>query len=220
MSVVAAAAVSAALWLSAATAWAHVSIQPPTAAQGGFSTLSFVVPNENDAADTVRFEVQLPPGHPIASVAVQAKPGWRHAVTRTKLAQPIQTGDGEFTEAVTTVTWSGGVIEPGEFDEFTLSAGPLPTDVATVSFKALQTYSDGQVVRWIDEATAGGPEPEHPAPTLTLTKSDTGADGSASNGDDDSTARALGIVAVVAGILGLVCGAAALVRSRPRTSAR
>ena len=33
-------------------------------------------------------------------------------------------------------------------------------------FKALQTYSDGNVVRWIEEPVDGGEEPEHPAPVL------------------------------------------------------
>ena len=36
-------------------------------------------------------------------------------------------------------------------------------------FKALQTYSGGEVVRWIDEPVAGA-EPESPAPVLKLAK--------------------------------------------------
>jgi hypothetical protein len=35
-------------------------------------------------------------------------------------------------------------------------------------FKALQTYSNGEVVSWIQEATEGAEEPEHPAPVLKL----------------------------------------------------
>ena len=38
-----------------------------------------------------------------------------------------------------------------------------------IVFKALQTYSDGDIVRWIDEP-ADGVELEHPAPVLKLTK--------------------------------------------------
>ena len=37
-------------------------------------------------------------------------------------------------------------------------------------FKALQTYSDGEISRWIDEPVEGGEEPEHPAPVLKLAK--------------------------------------------------
>jgi periplasmic copper chaperone A len=36
--------------------------------------------------------------------------------------------------------------------------------VDRIVFKALQTYSDGDVVRWIEEPVAGEPEPDHPAP--------------------------------------------------------
>ena len=56
----------------------------------------------------------------------------------------------------------------GRVPAVTVSAGPLPTKVKTVEFKAVQTYSDGEVVRWIESTPKGGPEPEHPAPTLTL----------------------------------------------------
>ena len=37
----------------------------------------------------------------------------------------------------------------------------------TVDFKALQTYNNGDIVRWIEPTPAGGEEPEHPAPVLT-----------------------------------------------------
>ena len=50
-------------------------------------------------------------------------------------------------------------MKPGEFDVFSVSAGPLPTDVNSISLPALQTYSDGSVVRWIEPQVAGGPEP-------------------------------------------------------------
>jgi hypothetical protein len=67
------------------------------------------------------------------------------------------------------VVWSGGVIRPGEFQQFTVSAGPLPARGRTVAFKALQTYSSGEVVRWVEIPQRGAPEPRFPAPVLTLT---------------------------------------------------
>jgi uncharacterized protein len=213
---VAAPAVTAAtIVVSAAAASAHVTVQPPTAEQGGDATLSFVVPNEKDSADTVQREVQIPTDHPIASVAVQPKAGWTYKVTTTKLPQPVQSDNGPVTEAVSDIVWSGGSIKPGEFDEFTVSVGPLPTGVDSLQFKALQTYSDGDVVRWIENTPPGGPEPDHPAPILTLTKaSDSGG---ASSSGDDSTARILGIVGIVVGALGVAFGAGALVVSRGKT---
>jgi uncharacterized protein YcnI len=103
-------------------------------------------------------------------------PGWTIATEKTKLAKPVTTDEGQVTEAVTKITWTatGDGIPPGYFDLFTISAGPLPTKTNKIEFKALQTYSDGDVVRWIDPIVKGAPEPDHPAPTLTLTKAASG----------------------------------------------
>ena len=53
--------------------------------------------------------------------------------------------------------------------EFYVLAQQLPTSGNQVVFKALQTYSDGNVVRWIQTTHRALPEPAHPAPVLTLT---------------------------------------------------
>jgi hypothetical protein len=88
-------------------------------------------------------------------------------VEKSKLAAPVKTDDGEVTEAVSKITWTAAgadaAIKPGQFLEFEVSAGPLP-EVDQIVFKSLQTYSDGDIVRWIEEPTADGKEPEHPAP--------------------------------------------------------
>ncbi len=67
---------------------------------------------------------------------------------KSKLPKPIKSHGGELTEAVTTITWSGGKIEPGQFQEFDVSMGPLPDDTDQLMFKADQTYSGGEVVKW------------------------------------------------------------------------
>jgi uncharacterized protein YcnI len=196
----------------AAPAAAHVSVNADDATQGAFTKITFLVPNEEDAADTTQVVVQLPTDHPIPSVTVEPKTGWTYQVQTTPLPKPIQTDDGEVTEAVSTITWTGGSIKPGEFDEFEIS-GPLPTDTDTLVFKALQTYSDGTVVRWIDPPAPGGAEPEHPAATLHLTAATGSAEGpatgtAAATSDDDSDT--LGIVGIVVGGLGLVAAITAL----------
>jgi uncharacterized protein YcnI len=164
---------AALLVFAAAPANAHVSITPSSAPKGGFQVLSFNVPNEEPDANTVKLEVQLPTKYPIAFVSTQPMYGWSTAVEKTKLAKPVQTDDGEVSEAVTKITWTAttGGLNPGEFDLFTISAGPLPTKPKSLTFKAIQTYSDGTVVNWIQQTVKGAPEPEHPAPTLKLTKS-------------------------------------------------
>ena len=151
---------------------AHVSVVPSSAPKGGFEILSFSVPNEKDNANTVGLEVTLPTKYPIPFVSVKPMTGWTIATEKTKLAKPVTTDDGQVTEAVTKITWTATAagLEPGQFDLFTVSAGPLPTKPSKLEFKALQTYSDGDVVSWIEPVVKGAPEPEHPAPTLTLTK--------------------------------------------------
>jgi uncharacterized protein YcnI len=164
--------VVALLALVALPADAHVSITPSTAPKGGFTVLSFNVPNEDENANTVKLEVLIPTKYPIASVSTQPMYGWTVSTEKTKLAKPVQSDDGPVTEAVTKITWTAtsGGLQPGEFDLFTISAGPLPTKTNTLTFKAVQTYSNGDVVSWIEQTVKGAPEPEHPAPTLKLTK--------------------------------------------------
>ena len=148
--------------LPATSAFAHVTVNPKEAVQGRYAKLAFRVPNERDNAGTTKLEVNLPAEHPFASVSVRPQPGWTYTVEKVKLATPVKVHDNEISEAATKITWTGGVIKPHEFNEFEVSVGPLPSDVDSITFKALQTYENGEVVRWIEEETPGGAEPELP----------------------------------------------------------
>ncbi|MFF2074983.1 YcnI family protein [Kitasatospora sp. NPDC058162] len=223
----------------AGPAFAHVTVNPGSAAQGGYTAVDFRVPNESDTASTVKLEVNLPLDHPLASVRTLPLPGWSAAVEKAKLDKPIKVHGSDVNEAVSKITWTadpGTKIAPGQFQEFRVSLGPLPTDADSMAFKALQTYDNGDVVRWIDEAPAGQPEPAHPAPTLKLTKAAAGDDhhgagataspaagahgdssdhAAASDGDaksSDSTARILGVVGIVVGVIGTAVGVLGLRR--------
>jgi uncharacterized protein YcnI len=212
-----AAGVAALTFGLAGPASAHVTVNPSSAVQGGWTKVSFRVPNETDNADTTKVEINLPTATPIASVSLKPLTGWTAATEKTKLATPIKSDDGEITEAVTKITWTAGAgaaIKPGQFQEFEVSLGPLPkTD--QVIFKALQTYSNGDIVRWIDEPAAGQ-EPEHPAPVLTLaaSKDDDAASAqpaaAASSGDDSDTdggnGTAYGVAGILLGLVGVVAG--------------
>ena len=139
---------------TAAPASAHIGVDAPDAAKGGWATLSFRVPTESDTASTTALTVTFPEGADFEHVSTKTKPGW----TVSKV-------EG------TSVTWTadkGTGVAPGEFDVFDLRVGPLPTDVDTLTFPATQTYSDGTVSRWIEDTPKGGPEPEFPAPVLKL----------------------------------------------------
>ena len=163
------AATAAAMLLFAGSALAHITVTPNSVVAGSTDVLTFHVPNEEANADTVKVDVQIPVNHPIAQLLVQPVPGWTISVKNIRLVKPIVTDDGSFSQAVSEVIWSGGRIRPGQFQSFTISADPMPTGENQVAFKAIQTYSNGDVVRWIDLPQPGQPDPAHPAPVVTLT---------------------------------------------------
>jgi len=200
--------------LLSAPAWAHVSVSPGTGSPGGYVTESFQVPNERDDATTTAVTVDFPTDHPLASVSVEPVPGWTATVRTAKLAKPIRTDDGEVTEAVSSITWTGGAIAAGQFQRFTVAMGPLPESSGTLTFKALQTYSDGQVVRWIDVAAPGQPEPDHPAPTVSVV--DTAAPPAAPPAQSDPLALVLGGCGLLAGLAALIV--VVFGRRRPNTA--
>ena len=194
-------------------AWAHVTVDPGSAPKGGEVTLGFRVPNEESNASTVELQVVFPSDHPILGVDPEPTPGWTDKITTTALHPPVTTDDGPVTSYVSEIDWTGGSIPPGDFQEFHVLAQQLPTDTDTLTFKALQTYSDGNVVRWIQTTAPGQPDPEHPAPTLTLTA----ASGATTN-SGSSSSNTTAIIGIVLGAVGTVAGVGALVvvmRRRP-----
>ncbi|MCT9075941.1 YcnI family copper-binding membrane protein [Streptomyces fulvoviolaceus] len=209
---------------AAGVASAHVTVHPESYAKGATDgALTFRVPSESDTASTTKVQLFLPTDHPLLGVLVSPHDGWTAKVTDTKLKTPVKTDDGTITDAVSEITWTGGKVGPGQYEDFDVAFGQLPDDTAQLTFKTLQTYSDGKVVRWIEEAAQGDEEPENPAPVLKLTASGSSAaaasttsKGSAESADSasDSTARGLGIGGLVVGALGLAAAAFAVVRSR------
>lgn len=166
--------VLAVAWLVlAGPASAHVTVSAPGATAGGSDqVITFRVPNESATAATTELQVKFPTDTPIASVLPQPHPGWTVTTTTVKLAKPIVTDDGDITDAVSTITWKADSkadgIPVGQFDQFPVIAGQLP-DTSSLTFPAIQTYSDGSVVNWVEVAAPGSTqEPDHPAPVLTL----------------------------------------------------
>jgi periplasmic copper chaperone A len=217
---VAVALTAAAVLIPVSPAAAHVTVSAAGAAPGGYTRVAFRVPNESASASTTKLEVFLPEGQPIRSVSTMPVPGWAVKLVRRTLDTPIVTDSGEeVTEVVARITWTAdarSAVGPGQFQEFPVSLGPLP-EADQLVFKALQTYSDGSVVRWIDEPTADGAEPEHPAPVLKLTAPAAApAPGAATDTPDtrDPLALWLAVAALVTGLAGLALGAAALARAR------
>lgn len=219
---------------SAGVADAHVTLQPKTAAAGAYTVESVRVPNETDDAVTTKVAVQFPDG--FASASYQPTPGWSVKVVKQKLATPVKTDDGEITEGVKTITWTADSksagIAPGQFRDFPISVQIPGKAGDTLTFKALQTYSDGEVVRWI-----GAPDADKPAPTIAVTAAadehgtapaggsgtETTAETSAparpaaaSTSSSDDGSDTLAVVALIVGALGLLAGGAGLASARRR----
>jgi uncharacterized protein YcnI len=221
-----------------AAAQAHVTLQPTSAPAGAFTVLDVRVPTELDNASTSKIDVKFPDG--FAAARYQAVPGWKVRVTTKKLATPIQTDDGPITEGVDrmvfTRTSTSGGIKPGQFQDFPISVQIPGKAGDKLTFKALQTYSNGTVVRWI-----GAPGSDQPAPQVTVTAAaqagaaaagthhGSGA-GAASGGSppsqpataasDDGGSDGLSIAALAIGALGLLFGGGAFLASRRRDGGR
>ncbi len=218
------AAVLAALVASvvvATGASAHVTVASDDAAAGGYGKLTFRVPNESDTASTVALRVSIPEEQALASLQAQPVPGWTITMTSSQLAEPVEVHGQQISDHVSVVEFradAGGGIAPGEFQEFSLSGGPFP-DADTLSFPAVQTYSDGTEAAWIEPTVAGQEEPERPAPTLSLgggtTAVDTAATAAAADDhghggpvSDEPAGLALflAILALAVGVAGVVLG--------------
>src|ERR671919_446936 len=181
----------AAMLLIAAPAFAHVTVSPEEGVIGSFSRFVVRVPTEREDASTISIQVEFPP---MAFVSFMDVPGWERTVEMQTLDEPLEVFGEELTEVVGTVTWEGGEIEPGEFQEFGFSAR-MPEDVTTLEFPAIQTYDSGEVVRWI-----GPPDSEEPA--AEEAEGDEAA--AASDEEESSLPLILGFIAVGLGAVALV----------------
>jgi periplasmic copper chaperone A len=217
------AVVAAALALAPAAA-AHVTLNPPEWEAGGFARFAIRVPNERDAAATTRVTLQFPAQ--ILSASFQPVEGWRRTVEMVELDQPIEVEGERVTERIDTVTWSGGRIRPGEFQEFGVSFRTPEEPGSELAFPAVRRYSDGEVVRWI-----GPPDAEEPAPRVAIlepaaqegaaaaTPAPTPARGAAAGNEESGGSDTLSFIALIVAVAGLATAIAALLRSRRRPAA-
>ena len=226
---IALAAIAAGALGVASPAMAHVTLRPNEAPADGFTRLNVRVPNERDNASTTRVRVQFPVG--FYFISYEPVEGWDVDVKMRKLKQPAEVFGEKINEEVDEVSirTSGAGIEPGEFRDFGLSVKMPNEPGKALTFKALQTYTGGEVVRWI-----GPPDADEPAPQVTLlpaeaeevaagdaggaaavpASQETAAADDREDDDDDGPSTGLVIVALILGALGLVAGAAGLMTAR------
>lgn len=201
-----------------AGAAAHIRVQPEEVEAGAYTVLYVNVPNESRNLATTKVVVEFPPGFTYALYRPVA--GWAGEVKMTKAGKSI-IGGRTVPAGVDRVTWTarqpGAEIQPDQFEEFPIAVQIPDTAGEAFTFKAMQTYENGEVVRWV-----GGPNSREPAPQVLVTAAGEGQ-GTAvgedatpeENSEDDNDG--LVIAALIVGLLGLLAGAAALVRSLKAT---
>lgn len=227
-----------AILLAPAGAQAHISLHPNTIPAGAFATLDVRVPGEQEGAHVTRVDTLFPPG--FTGVDYENVPGWKTRVIEAKLATPIvadgETIDTEVSQIVWTWTGPLGRVDNGQFVNFPLSLA-IPDNATghALEFRTVQTYSNGQVVHWIDPSLTA----EHPSPRINVTAkggaiedlageeagpsagqtaagSSTSAAGQATATRTPGASKGLALAALIVGALGLLAGLAALIASRRR----
>jgi uncharacterized protein YcnI len=223
-----------------ASAQAHISLHPNTIPAGAFATLDVRVPGEQEGAYVKKVDTLFPQG--FTGVDYENFPGWTAKVIETKLAIPIkedgETIDTEVSQIVWTWTGPLGKVNNGQFVQFPLTVA-IPANAAgkALEFRTVQTYSNGQVVHWIEPSLSG----EHPSPRINVTAKG-GVIEDVAGGEAGPTAgppsgsqstptqtpavmkssggasKGLGITALILGGLGLLAGLASLVVSRRKTA--
>jgi len=201
-----------------AGAGAHVRLLPKEVEAGAYTVLQVNVPNESPNLATTKVVVEFPPGFAYALYRPVA--GWSGEVKMTEAAKAI-IGGRVNPARVARVTWTaeerGAEIQPQQFEEFPIAVQVPDEPGETLTFRALQTYENGDVVRWV-----GGPNSQSPAPQVLVAaagEAQIAAAGEDAIAEEDSGDGSDGLVitALILGILGLIAGIAALVRSLQTT---
>lgn len=135
----------------AGAASAHVEAEAePAQTSAENATLTFTAEAESSTAGIVRLEIAPPYGFDSTGVTLANAPeGWTLSQTDLGFA------------------FEGAALPAGEDLVAGAQVGTLPDETET-EWKAIVTYSDGQVDRWIDERVDGEDEPQDPAALLTL----------------------------------------------------
>ena len=147
---------AAVVGLVAAVAWAgiagaHVEVEAdPDVAGSTNAMVTFSAEAENPSSGIVSVQIVLPADLSTADITFNKGPkGWT--------SKPSTGG----------YTVSGPALPKGTDAVHSVIVKRLP-DTNELIFKAIVTYADKSVDRWIEEKSASNPNPENPAPVLAL----------------------------------------------------
>ncbi|MFN8017125.1 MAG: DUF1775 domain-containing protein [Acidimicrobiales bacterium] len=171
--VASAAAVVAALAV-AGTASAHIDPDPTTVAGGTTVTVAFTVEHGCDGSPTTKLEIKAPDG----------------------ATDPKGIDVAGFTASTSeqVVSFTGGSLGADTEQAFQVSFG-APAAGGDLAFPIIQTCQEGEI-DWIQVEQPGQPEPDHPAPVVTVTPAagdattTTAATATTAAGKDEATTTA------------------------------
>jgi hypothetical protein len=135
----------------ATAAFAHVEVEAdPAVAGAANAVLTFSAEAESPTSGIKSVEIVLPAGIAPADVTLTKAPsGWK------------------ITPTATGYTVAGKALPQGKDAVHAVRVTRLPNQT-TLVFKALVTYANGDVDRWIEEPSTANPNPDHPTPILKL----------------------------------------------------
>ena len=142
-----AAAATGTLLVPAGIASAHIDPDPVAIEAGKPATVAFNVEHGCNGSPTTSLAFKLP------SDVTDAKP-----VTKAGWTGTVASG---------VLTFSGGSLGATTQDTFSISF-TAPATAELIRFPVVQTCAVG-LTNWLDVPVAGQPEPDHPAPTITVT---------------------------------------------------
>jgi uncharacterized protein YcnI len=206
-----------------------VTISPEDGEAGSYTVLTASVPHGCDGSPTTKVAIQMP--EQILAVTPTRNPLWEVRKVMQQLDEPVADAHGnEITERVAQIVYTAKEPLPeGYRDAFELSLQLPDTPGETLAFPVIQTCTEGETA-WVETSADGDTEElEAPAPIVTvLDAEESGTDSApaeteaaetmepveAADGDDEVST--LSVAALVAGVLGLAAGTAALVTARRR----
>jgi uncharacterized protein YcnI len=213
--------------MSAAPASAHVTVTPSETAAGSYTVLTVALSHGCDGSATTALDVQIP--EQLLSVTPARSPFWEAEVKREQLAEPVTDAHGnEVTERVSSVVFTATEALPDGVRDSVELTFQIPEDAAgeTLAFPTIQECEQGETA-WtqLPEEGQDAHELETPAPSFeVLPAEDAHGDEEAAHDEEAAAADApetvedddemLGWAGLGAGLLGLLAGGTALVRSR------
>jgi uncharacterized protein YcnI len=149
------------------SAFAHITLETPTAPASGTYKAILRVPHGCAGAATTGLRVQIPEG--VMEVKPMPKPGWAIAIKRAKLSKPYSSEGTTVTEGVVEIDWSGGSLPDDYYDEFVFRAKLPDSAGKTIHFPTIQVCG-GTEIKWIEIPAEGqdADSLENPAPGVKL----------------------------------------------------